>query len=118
MAESHKAFLIARLIPSSSKGEQSQASYRCIAVLHHKRRYNFPQVAATRRFLDLLSNTENADIVRDEVRRAQGKYGRQVERPAMPFMSFPCAQFLFSQAWNMDIDNPDTPYANEISFEQ
>ncbi|KAI3609350.1 hypothetical protein WG66_010650 [Moniliophthora roreri] len=118
MSEPHKAFLIARLIPSSSKGEQSKAYYRCIAAFQHRWSYTFPQIAAVRRFLDLLSNAENANIVRDEIRRAQGKYARQGKRPAMPALSFPYTQFLFSQAWNMDIDNPSTPYVTGIGFEQ
>ncbi|KAK7031147.1 hypothetical protein VNI00_013562 [Paramarasmius palmivorus] len=103
MGQRHQAFLITRLIPH---GEQTKAYYRCIAAVHHQWCYGRLPLSATRRFLNLVKNPENATIVRDEIRRAQGKYGCQGEEPKIPDMAFPYTQFLFVQAWNMDIDSP------------
>ncbi|KAK7031162.1 hypothetical protein VNI00_013577 [Paramarasmius palmivorus] len=118
MGQRHQAFLIVRLTPASSEGEQSKAYYRCVCAIHHQWCYGRLPLSATRRFLNLLKNPENAEIVRDEIRRAHGKYGRQGTEPAIPALAFPYTQFLFVQAFNMDIDNPYYAYASGVGFER
>ncbi|KAK7030258.1 hypothetical protein VNI00_014275 [Paramarasmius palmivorus] len=117
MGQRHQAFLIARLT-LSTEGEQTKPRYRCIAALHHQWCYGRLPLSATRRFLNLLKNPDNAEIIRDELRRAHGKYGRQGETPPIIRDSaFPYTQFLFVQAFNMDIDNPFGAYASGVGLE-
>ncbi|KAK7035561.1 hypothetical protein VNI00_011854 [Paramarasmius palmivorus] len=106
MGRRHQVFLIARLIPASS-GKQTQARYRCIAGLHHQWCYGYLPISATRRFFNLLKNPDNAEIVRDEIRRAHGRYGRQGQDPEIPDMAFPYIQMLLTQAFYLDINDPD-----------
>ncbi|KAK7031161.1 hypothetical protein VNI00_013576 [Paramarasmius palmivorus] len=117
MGQRHQAFLIVRLTPVSADGEQTKAYYRCVCAIHHQWCYGRLPLSATRRFLNLLKNPENAEIVRDEIRRAHGKYGRQGTKPTIPALAFPYTQFLFVQAFNMDIDNPYYAYASGVGFE-
>ncbi|KAK7031160.1 hypothetical protein VNI00_013575 [Paramarasmius palmivorus] len=117
MGQRHQAFLIVRLTPTSSEGQQPRSYYRCVSALHHQSCYGHLPVAATRRFLNLLKNPENAAIVRDEIHRAHGRYGRQGDEPDVPESAFPYTKFLLVQAFNMDIDNPFGAYASGVGFE-
>ncbi|KAF5338848.1 hypothetical protein D9758_015572 [Tetrapyrgos nigripes] len=113
MGQRHQVFLIARLVPHGST--TGQAYYRCIAAHHHQWCYGTLPLKGTRRFLALLKNENNAEIIRDEIRRAQGVYGRNVigtdERgPLMPLMPCPYALFLLTQAWDSDFGDVKHPY--------
>ncbi|KAK7025944.1 hypothetical protein VNI00_015859 [Paramarasmius palmivorus] len=105
----HQALLIARLIPHDS---QSKPFYRCIAALNHPWCYGRVPLGATRRFFALIKNPDNASIIRDEIRRAHGKYGRQGEEPKVPEMAFPYTQLLLTQAFFLDVDDPRGHYAS------
>jgi len=83
MGRRHQVFLIARLVPfnpSSPFTPQSdnRAYYRCIGAHHNQCSHGHFVLAATRRFLTLLQNPCNAEIVRDELRRVQGVYPRNI----------------------------------------
>ncbi|KAK7025941.1 hypothetical protein VNI00_015856 [Paramarasmius palmivorus] len=109
MCQRHQAFLIARLIPH---GEQDKAHYRCIAAIHHQWCYGRVPLGGTRRFFALVKNPANAAIVLDEIRRAQGKYGRQGEEPGVPETVFPYAQLLLTLPFFLDVDDPCGRYAS------
>ncbi|KAK7440619.1 hypothetical protein VKT23_016967 [Stygiomarasmius scandens] len=110
----HQAFLIARLVPHGSK--TGQAYYRCIGVHNHLHCYGALPLTAVHRFITLLKNPNNADIVRDEIRRVQSVYGRMGEEPRVPLMPCPYVLLLLSMAWNMDLE-PMTAYASGSRFE-
>ncbi|KAF5338855.1 hypothetical protein D9758_015579 [Tetrapyrgos nigripes] len=116
MGQRHQVFLIARLVPHGST--TGQAYYRCIVAHHHQWCYGTLPLKGTRRFLALLKNENNAEIIRDEIRRAQGVYGRNVkgtadERgPLMPLMPCPYALFLLTQAWDCDVGDVKDSYAS------
>ncbi|KAK0190980.1 hypothetical protein F5146DRAFT_1121358 [Armillaria mellea] len=65
MGQRHQVSAIAKVIP---KG-YTRAYYRCIAAWHHQWCYGTLPLKATRRFLTLLKQKNNAEIVLDEIRR-------------------------------------------------
>lgn len=60
---------------------------------------------ATARFIRLLKNEHNSEIVRHELAAIQGKYGRSGQKPRM--INAPCGYlaFLLAQAWNFDLED-------------
>ncbi|ESK85394.1 hypothetical protein Moror_5923 [Moniliophthora roreri MCA 2997] len=79
--------------------------------------YGHLPLSGSRRFLNLLKNPDNAEILRDELRRAQEKYGRQGEAPHVQPLGFPYAHYLLAQARNTDLDNPNYAYASGVGLE-
>ncbi|KAF9055231.1 hypothetical protein BDZ89DRAFT_1125005 [Hymenopellis radicata] len=82
MGQRHQAFAIAKVVAHGA----TQAKYRCIGAWHHQWCYGRLPLRATRRFLTLLKQKENAALVRYEVDSIHGKFGR------------------YGQAWNVDIE--------------
>ncbi|KAK0206519.1 hypothetical protein DFS33DRAFT_594858 [Desarmillaria ectypa] len=112
MGQRHQVFAIAKIIPK----DDTRAYCRCIAAWHHQWCYGTLPLKATRRFLTLLEQKENAEIVLDEIRRVQNKYGRWREKPELP--NLPCSyiSFLMGSAWNVDLDDPADPYFHRGTF--
>jgi hypothetical protein len=110
MGQRHQVFLIARVVPHGST--TGQAYYRCIAAHHHQWCYGSLPLRATRRFLTLIQNENNAQIIRDEIRRVQSVYGRHGQKPAMPLMPCPYTLLLLIQAWNVDLSDLEQPYTS------
>ncbi|THU99697.1 hypothetical protein K435DRAFT_776898 [Dendrothele bispora CBS 962.96] len=115
MGQHHQAFIIARLIPHGSTTEKPY--YRCIGAHHHSWCYGTLPLAATHRFLTLIKNEDNAEIIRDELRRAQYEYGRRWESPLMSKMPCPYTLLLLAQAWNMDLGSVEDAYATGVGLE-
>ena len=69
MGQRHQAFLIARVRPI-----QGPPSYRCVGAFHHQSCQDKAPLRATRRFIRLLQRSENAAVVRGELRALDGKY--------------------------------------------
>ncbi|KAK7440618.1 hypothetical protein VKT23_016966 [Stygiomarasmius scandens] len=115
MGQRHQVFLIARLVPCGFK--TGQAYYRCIGAHHHQWCYGTLPLAALHRFISLIKNPNNAEIVRDEIRRAQGAYGRRREDSHMHLMPCPYTLLLLSMAWNAELGSPETAYASGGGFE-
>ncbi|THU76843.1 hypothetical protein K435DRAFT_974256 [Dendrothele bispora CBS 962.96] len=118
MGRKHQVYIIARLIPHDST--TGKPYYCCIGGHHHQSCYGTLPLAATHRFLALIKNEDNAEIIRDELRRrAQHKYyglGRE-EFPFMPAMSCPYTLLLLTQAWNMDLGSVKDAYASGYGLE-
>ncbi|KAG7449251.1 uncharacterized protein BT62DRAFT_929226 [Guyanagaster necrorhizus] len=112
MGQRHQVFAIAKLIP---KGD-TKAYYRCIAAWHHQWCYGTLPLKAARRFLTLLQQKDNAEIVLDEICRVQNKFGRWRKKPELP--NLPCSyiSFLMGSAWNADMDDPADPYFHRGTF--
>ncbi|THU99699.1 hypothetical protein K435DRAFT_658482, partial [Dendrothele bispora CBS 962.96] len=108
----HQVSIIARLIPHGST--TGKPYYRCIAAYRHQCLFEIPPLAAPR-FLTLIKNEDNAEIIRDELRRAQYKYGHRRKRPLMPTMPCPYTLHLLVQAWNMDLGSAEDAYVSDVS---
>lgn len=102
MDRSHQVFLIARIRPHGSP--PGVRKYRCIAALHDKQCYGRGPLRATHRFLTLVRQKENAEIVRAEIRSLDGKYGRSGSPPSIPDVPCPFAATLLLFAWKVDLD--------------
>ncbi|RDB21908.1 hypothetical protein Hypma_010968 [Hypsizygus marmoreus] len=111
MGQRHQAFVIAKVVPHG----QTQARYRCIAALHHQWCYGRLPLKATRRFLSVVKQKDNAEIIHEELRLIQGKYarwGEQPEKPKIPNVPCPYTAFLLGTSWNLDFENKNDPYSS------
>lgn len=88
MGQPYQVYLIARIRPAHGK-----PTYRCITGFHIQWCYGAYPLFSLYRFLRLLSQSENAAVVRAELREMDAKYGRKgdVDNP-MP--DFPCPYTL------------------------
>lgn len=112
MGQRHQAFVIARLLPKDG----TKAYYRCIASVHHQWCYGSLPLRAARRFLTLVKQKVNAEIISDELRLLQGEYGRKGEKPRMPDVPSIYISFLLASAWNIGLDNPLEPYISGVTI--
>ena len=116
MGQRHQAFVIARVVPRGS----AKPFYRCIAACHHHWCYGRLPLKAVRRFITLLEQKDNAEIVLYEIASINGKYGRYRETPEIADVPCPYTAFLLCQAFSVDLeitmDSSDNRYAYASSF--
>lgn len=86
MGRRHQCFAIARVVPYGYP--DSQPKFRCVAAYHNQYCQDAQPLEAIRRFVTLLQQTENAEVVQAEVKNIQRKYGRRLREPAIP--RYPC----------------------------
>lgn len=100
MGQRHQVFLIARVRP-----KHAEPAYRCVAALHHQWCFGTIPLRAMYRFLRLVTQPENAAIIRTELRELDGKYGRtrQGDSP-MPPAPCPYSVSLLATAWTTNLD--------------
>lgn len=110
MGQRHQVFLIARVRP-----KHGDPAYRCIAAFHHQWCYGSLPLRAMNRFLQLVTQPENAAILSAELREMDGKYGRTPEDGSpMPAVPCPYGVSLLATAWTTDL--PDTTsMANSVT---
>lgn len=98
MGQRHQAFLVARVVPHG----ENKAKYRCIAAYHHQWCYGTLPLRAARRFLTLVRRKDNAEIIREELRRIDGKYthGKKSNIPKIPC---PFASTLLGLSWSVEL---------------
>ncbi|KAH9918152.1 uncharacterized protein B0H18DRAFT_883037, partial [Fomitopsis serialis] len=111
------AFLIARVIPHGAK--DGRPRYRCIAAYHHQDCYEDLPAAAISRFVTLLKQRENAEVVRAEIQKLQGKHGRWTQEPKLPKYPCPFTASLLGMAWcvdNGEMDPAGNPYTSGMAF--
>ncbi|KAJ7597546.1 hypothetical protein C8J56DRAFT_920341 [Mycena floridula] len=89
MGQRHQAFVIARVVPHGEK----KPAYRCIA-------------AALDRFVKLVKQPNNTEIILEEIQLIQGKYGRHQQTPEIVDVPCPFTSFLLSSAWAVDLEDP------------
>lgn len=111
MGQRHQTFIIARIIPHG----QTAAKYRCIGAFHSQWCYGTLPLKATLRFLTLIKQPANAEIIRYEISETNGKYGRWGEKPRLVDVPCPYSLFLLGSAWNVDLD-PSNYYAAGVNF--
>ncbi|KAK0469479.1 uncharacterized protein EV420DRAFT_1633904 [Desarmillaria tabescens] len=115
MGQRSQTFAIAKVVPYG----ETKAYYRCVAAWHHQWCYGILPLLAARRFLTLLEQRDNAEIVVDELRRLQGQCGRWESQDAPRIPRVPCSyiSFLIGSAWNVDINDPFDSYFHRSSFQ-
>ncbi|GLB42883.1 hypothetical protein LshimejAT787_1203320 [Lyophyllum shimeji] len=112
MGQRHQVFLIARVVPHG----ETKAYYRCVAALHHQWCYGRLPLHATRRMLSLIKKEDNAEIIREELRLLNEKYGRWRQKPLLPDVPCPYTSFLLATSWNLDFSDPLDPYVSGVSL--
>lgn len=118
--QQHQAFLIAKVKPHGD----GPARYRCLGAYKHAWCYSSAPVKAAHRLITLLKQQPNAQIVREELRSVEGKYGAfGEEEPKVPRLpcvihhfvanrgltrvaAYRCSytMFLLHMAFNVDYD--------------
>ncbi|KAJ7179891.1 hypothetical protein C8R43DRAFT_379092 [Mycena crocata] len=111
MGQRHQVFILARVL---AHGEPVPR-YRCIGALHHQWCYGRLPLKAAKRFTSLMKQKDNAEIIREELRLIQGKYGPAETEPLLPEVPCPYTAFLLASAWCVDLD-PELHYASGGSF--
>ncbi|KAJ3504997.1 hypothetical protein NLJ89_g7647 [Agrocybe chaxingu] len=96
MGEKHQVFLIARIVPD---GKPSEARYCCIAALHHQWTYGCLALKAVARFIALVKQKDNLEIIHDEIRSVNELYGSLEPQQKLPRVLCPYLQFLACVAW-------------------
>ncbi|EIW65248.1 uncharacterized protein TRAVEDRAFT_109959 [Trametes versicolor FP-101664 SS1] len=100
MGQRHQAFLIARVRP-----KHGEPAYRCIAACHHQFCAGVLPLRAVYRFIRLITQPENAAIVRTELHEIDGKYGRsRQDGGRMPQVPCPYSVSLLATAWTTNLD--------------
>ena len=104
MGQRHQVFIIARIRPHGTPSAHP-GNRRCIAAFHHQWCYGHLPLTAARRFITLVSQPENASVVRAELRAIHGKYGSyKAEEPRIADVPCPFTTSLLGAAWTTDLD--------------
>ncbi|KAH8833098.1 hypothetical protein DL96DRAFT_706645 [Flagelloscypha sp. PMI_526] len=113
MGQRHQAYLIARVVAHGA----TNATYRCVAAWHHQWCYGRLLPRGVRRFINLASNKDNAEIIIEELKNIDGKYGANGPlQPRIPKIPLPFSTFLLGCTFNVDLDAPDGVYASGYDF--
>ena len=93
MGQRHQAWIIARVKPHGG----GKPHYRCIGGLHHQWCYGSLPLKGLIRIATLLKQKPNADIVQEELRAIEGKYGSHLaEAPKIPNCPYVAVTFMLS----------------------
>lgn len=101
----HNVFLIAQV---KARGSQDPA-YRCVGGYHKHDCYGSLPLRALLRFFTLLRQSDNADIIREEIHALDGQYGQPGEDPKSPNVPCRFLSTVLGSAWDvlkrdLDID--------------
>ncbi|KAJ7276309.1 hypothetical protein B0H12DRAFT_1005119 [Mycena haematopus] len=110
MGQRHQIFLVARVAMRSI----AEPRYRCLGAYHHQWCYGRLPLIAARRFLTLIKQQDNVELVREELRALQGNYGEGTTEPRMPNVPCPYTTFLMASAFCVDLESPF--YGSGVSF--
>lgn len=117
----HQAFLIARIVPDGG----SRPQWRCVGGFQHKWGHQWgPAVApllAVHRFIALIKQKENAEIIREELRAIDSSRSgsfRNFEAP-LSTQDVPCpfSVSLLGISWTVDL-MPGAMYLDGRAVEQ
>ncbi|RDX52980.1 hypothetical protein OH76DRAFT_1553682 [Lentinus brumalis] len=100
MGQRHQVFLLARVRPHGAPPGHP-GTRRCIAALHHQWCFGSLPLRAMRRLITLISQPDNATVVRAEVRAIQDRYGGPEVDSDTPC---PFTANLLLTAWTVDLD--------------
>ena len=110
MGQRHQVFLIARVAPHGKP--LGETRYRCIAALHHQWCYGRLPLQAATRFITLIKQKENAEIIREEISGINGLYGVFETAPRPPKVPCPFAHFLLLSALTSNLNGPEEFYTS------
>ena len=117
MGQRHQAFLIARVRPYGVPPEHP-GNRRCIAAFHHQWCYGILPLRAMWRLVNLVSQPENAAIIRAEIRALDGKYGGHGrEKPTISEVPCPYTASLLGCAWTTQLGDKDEFYSSGVTLE-
>ncbi|KAJ7146263.1 hypothetical protein C8R44DRAFT_10800 [Mycena epipterygia] len=102
MGQRHQIFIVARVVPQGS----TVARYRCVGAYHHQWCYGDIPLEQLRKFLYLIQEEDNVQIVEEEIRAIQEKYGSGDSEPKFPVLPCPYTTFLLASAWCVDLEYP------------
>ena len=110
MGQRHQAFLVARIVPHG----ETKPRYRCVGAYHHQWCYGTLPLRAVRRFLTLVKQKKNAEIIREELRAIDGQYGRFEQEPDIVAIPCPFATSLLGISWTVDLtaESPEVAYVS------
>ena len=114
MGQRHQVYLIARVTPHGKP--LGETRYRCIAALHHQWCYGRLPLRAATRFITLIKQKENAEIIREEINNIHGLYGIFKTPPKLPTVPCPFAHFLMHSAWTSDLSDSKNFYESRGSI--
>lgn len=103
----HKALAIARVVPYGSS--DGQPRYRCIAAYHIQYCQDAEALQAIRRFITLIQQNDNAELVRAEIESVQCKYGPRLKKPLIPDIPCPFTVSMLGIAFDAD-KREDAPH--------
>ena len=106
MGQKHQVFLIARITPHGQP--LGVTRYRCIAALHDKWCFGRLPLIAAARFMMLIKQKENANLIRQEIHGLHGLYGTS-GTPEISDVQCSFVRFLLHSAWTSDL-NDNNPY--------
>ncbi|KAI0751221.1 hypothetical protein C8Q80DRAFT_1156099 [Daedaleopsis nitida] len=103
MGQRHQAFLIARVRPHGAPPDHP-GNRRCVAAFHHQWCYGSLPLKAMYRLATLVSQPENAAVIRAELHALDGKYGAAAAAyPCIPDVPCPYTASLLGVAWTTDL---------------
>ncbi|KAH8795973.1 hypothetical protein DL96DRAFT_1722516 [Flagelloscypha sp. PMI_526] len=113
MGQRHQAYLIARVVAHDA----TKATYRCVSAWHNQWCYGRFPPRGVRRFIDLASNRNNAEIILEELKNIDRKYGVVGPlQPRIPKIPLPFTTFLFGCAFDVDLNALNSIYASGHHF--
>ena len=117
MGQRHQVYLIARVLSRVAPHGKplDKTRYRCIAALHHQWCYGRLPLWATTRFITLIKQKENAEIIREEINNIHGLYGIFRTPPKLPEVPCPFVHFLMHSAWTSDLNDPKEFYESSAT---
>lgn len=112
MGQRHQAFIVAKVKPHGS----STARYRCIAAYHSQWCYGTLPLRAAYRVLSAVKQPENAEVIREELRSIDGKYGCYRQKPSILQVPCPFIATILANNWDIDL-SPKSVYFSGVSLE-
>ncbi|KAJ8519328.1 hypothetical protein ONZ45_g3712 [Pleurotus djamor] len=103
MGHRHQVYLIAKVIPHGSTDDR--ALYRSMGGFHDQWCYGRLAVRASRRFVDLVNQPQNAALIQFEIDAIQKKYsfGSGTE-PLFPQIPCPYLMYVLAMSWSFEIN--------------
>ena len=115
MGQRHQVFAIAR-VPNRDK----KFRYRCVAAYQHQWCYGYKPLQATKRFMTLLKQPDNGDIVRAELFRfwpVPHIMASPEDNPYKEEVPCPYIAALLAMSWDVEL-TAEAPYLTGIEFRE
>ena len=113
LGSKHLVYLIARVIPYG----EDKPRYRCICVLRPSTLCSAgsARLLSLDRFLTAIKQKDNAEIIREEIRSLDGRYGRNLQQPSVPAVPCPYTAALLAATWMTGLSGK-FPWFDYVSY--